>query len=219
METILLKTNCLKKHISDKAENWLNSFIEEAELFEVANEWEEFWRDYKEEPLLTLLATGLARNDSSKEISILREYPVSDSKGYVGASDLFLNYHKEQGNYYKKGRHFFIEAKYKQGRWETGFIDWSEDTLLKFINEVEKQMTFYIEAERIKEVESYTVIILFYVTNFKNEGDYLDYLNKVNNYKCKENQFYALLKSNNPKESAYKNFGILEVVGYIKEIL
>lgn len=212
MNNNIIKINFTQTYLSDKAEAWLKSFIEEADLFETANNWEEFWRVYKEEPLLTLLATGLARKDLPNEISILREYPVYSSGIYIGACDLFLNY-------YKENKHFFIEAKYDRSSWETGFIDWSDENRIRFIKTVERQLKSYVEAEKDKTADSFTVVLLFYLLDFNNEDEFQKYRKRVyNNYNPPSDQFYALIPAKNPKESPYKKFGFLEVVGHIKEI-
>ncbi len=158
-----------------------------------ANDWDEFWRTYKEEPLLTLLATGLARHDKENEISILREYPVYLHGQYIGSSDLFLNYYKDK-------THFFIESKYERARWETGFIEWSEENYQKFVKETEGQLTFYIEAEKQADIKSYSVILLFYMLDFKDQKSYFDYIIRSDNYNPQPGQFYEKIPLENPEK-------------------
>ncbi len=210
MNDNIIKVNCKADQISKKLKRWINAFIAEAELFEKANNWTEFWRVYKEEPLLSLLATGIARSDSEGKISVLREYPVYSNGSYVGRSDLFLNY-------YEEGIHFFIEAKYERARWETGFLEWSDENRASFIKEVNTQLSTYVEAEKSSEAESYSVILLFYVLDFKHEVDFRRYKNIVENCELPNNQLLAFVPAKNPTDSPYQKFGVIEIAGVIEK--
>lgn len=211
MDKHFTKINCSQQFLSETTQNWLVAFINEADLFERANSWHEFWRVYKEEPLLTLFATGIARVDTQNEVSILREYPVFSSGQFIGSSDLFLNYFQQRIE-------FFIEGKYERARWETGYFQWSEDNHGLFIREVEKQVSAYIDAERNSNFRSFSVILLFNVVDFKKEIDYNEYRQLAVDKSIKKDSFYAFIPAENPEESPYKTFGVLEVVGFIKEV-
>ncbi|GAA4316751.1 hypothetical protein [Flaviaesturariibacter amylovorans] len=205
------RTNCSSKILENKGNEWLTAFELEASLFEQANNWEEFWRIYKEQPLLTLLATGLSRADSQRALSILREYPVYQGGDFIGSSDLFLNYHVEK-------RHFYIEAKYERARWETGFVMWSDENFQKFLKETSYQLDSYIEAEHDKNFESYSVVLLFHIVDFKKEEDFEAYRALALKTPLSLESFYAFIPARNPNNSPYNTFGVLEVAGFFRMV-
>jgi hypothetical protein len=208
-----MQTRCVHSNFEDQklkviTESWLTAFLKEACIFENADQYEEFWRDYKERPLISMLANGVARSDKTENISLLCEYPVYENKRFAGRCDLWIKYIKEQWQ-------FFVEAKYITGTFQTGFLSWAEDESEKLMMLVKEQLYKYHKPMDQAENASYSINLIFHTVDFLTDTLFNEYLEKAKNHALGPNMFYCSATSDDPKASVYKKYNILEVFGFL----
>ncbi|QGW29885.1 hypothetical protein [Phnomibacter ginsenosidimutans] len=204
----MVSSKILHKHSDDtlkqRIESWITAFAYECGLFEKSNVWEEFWHTYKEEPLLTMMATGISRFDQDGSISIVREFPVYQNKKHIGRCDLFLNYNDNK-------EHYYIEAKYVKATWETGFIEWAGKENEKYLAEVRSQLYKYQEAYCNSNSLVFNCIVIFNLVGFKKKEDFDKYLIKANSQSYPNGYSYAYFHIDKPEESKYRKYYLLEL--------
>ena len=194
----------------NKVKKWIECFLHELNIYEKVNCDDEIWRRYAERPMVSLLATGISRNDSHDSISILQEYAVYHEKKFLGRADLFIAY---------KDVAFVIECKYAEGK--GGEKHWNAEINEKYYSGVLSQVRKYFlaeEAEHEHYKNLYLGSIVFKQISHTNLVKFNAHIDRSKTYKdMLSNSFYTLITSE-PLKAKENWYSALEVAGRFEKI-